>query len=69
MFDDVTLFKHVTTEEEMHLSCLIPFLQYGKIALTSDRIVILVINNAMAKMAIQIKSSPPGAGLYLLFIS
>ena len=43
-----------------------PFLQYGKIALTSARIVILVINNAMAKIAIQIKSSPPGAGFYLL---
>ena len=32
----------------------------------SDRNVILVINNAMAKIAIQIKSSPPGAGFYLV---
>ena len=27
---------------------------------------ILVINNAMAKIASQIKSSPPGAGFYLV---
>ena len=31
--------------------------------------VILVLDNAMAKIAIPIKSSPPGAGFYLLFIS
>ena len=32
----------------------------------SDRNVILVIYNAMAKIASQIKSSPQGAGFYLV---
>ena len=58
-FDDVILCKHVTAEE-MHLSCLIPYLIRKKIH------VILAINIVIAHIAILITSSPSGARFYVM---
>ena len=48
IFDNVTLCKHVTAEEEMPLSCSFSSFCYRKKIKANRRVVILVINNAIA---------------------
>ena len=69
-FDDVTLCKYLAQflmtsycenklrHNKMHLSCLIPFL--------TQKHIVLAINIVIAQIATSIRSSPSGAGFYVM---
>ena len=58
IFDDITLCKHVTTEENA-------FMMFISFSYMKTHIV-LAINIVIAQIAISIMSSPSGTGFYVM---
>ena len=58
VFDDVTLCKHVTAEENA-------FIMFSSFSYTKKHIT-LAINIVIIQIAILIMSSPPGTGFYVM---
>ena len=58
LFDDVTIYKHVTTEEHA-------FIVFNSFSFTKKHVV-LAINSVISHIALSIRSSLSGTGFYVM---
>ena len=59
IFDDITLCKHVTIEENA-------FMVFSSFSYTKKHIILAINQIAIVQIAISIKSSPSGTGFYAM---